>query len=244
MDLKGKLVELLDICHQNENSFISGINEQEKNLSGTVEQWSVKDEIVHIAAWKGIMCERFRAFHAGQTPPEFDDWDAINEEIFHRHQEDSWSEAVNYLELSNRQLAAQVQSTSEEDLLDAERYPWLKGRSLWKRTLHNGYFHPHWHMAFWFSKHGELDRGKQLMETVTDRMGSLDESATWRGQSIYNLACYYALIGENERAVDRLGQAFALSADMVEWSREDSDLISLWDDPGYLALIERWKAGQ
>lgn len=244
MDLKYKLVELLGICHQNEISFISGVNEQEKNLSGTAEQWSVKDEIVHIAAWKGIMCERFRAFHADQTPPEFDDWDAVNEEIFHRHEADSWSEAVDYLERSYKQLVGQVQSTSEDDLLDSERYPWLKGRSLWKRTLHNGYFHPHWHMAFWYSKHGEPDRGKQLMETVTDRMGSLDESATWRGQSIYNLACYYALIGEKEMAINRLGQAFALSADMVQWSREDSDLVSLWDDPGYLALVEQWKTNQ
>ena len=238
MDLKGKLVELLDICHQNENSFISGINEQEKNLRGTVEQWSVKDEIVHIAAWKGIMCERFRAFHAGQTPPEFDDWDAINEEIFHRHQENSWSEAVNYLELSNRQLAAQVQSTSEEDLLDAERYPWLKGRSLWKRTLHNGYFHPHWHMAFWFSKHGELDRGKQLMETVTDRMGSLDESATWRGQSIYNLACYYSLSGQRDKALDALEGAFDWYPDMKGWAAQDSDLEPLREQARFRSLIE------
>jgi hypothetical protein len=29
---------------------------------------------------------------------------------------------------------------------------------------------------------------------------------------------------------------------MVEWSKEDSDLTSIWDDPGYLALVEQWKS--
>jgi hypothetical protein len=243
MDNKHKLLELLAEARQAEQSFIFGISEEERARRGTFQEWSAKDEIVHIAAWKGIMCERFRAFQAGQVPPAFDDWDAVNEEIYQRHQEDTFSEALDYLELSYNQLVEQVQAMSEEDLLDSQRYPWLKGRSLWRGTLHNGFFHPQGHIAFWYSKQGDPERGNQLMEAVTRQMQALDGSPAWQAQSVYNLACYYALNGDKKEAVDLLSRAFVLDSDLVEWSQKDSDLTSIWDEPGYLALVEQWKPG-
>jgi hypothetical protein len=241
VDLKHKLLELVAETHAKELAFIADLGEQDRALSGTFQEWSAKDEIVHIAAWKGIMCERFRAFRAEQTPPAFDDWDAVNEEIFNRHKDESWPETYEYFILSYEQMVEQIQSISEDDLLDGQRYPWLRGRSLFRQTIHNGYFHPLGHIAFWYSKRGDQARGSQLMEDVTNQMLSLDESPAWQGQAIYNLACYYALSGDKEQAIDRLGQAFSLNADMVEWSKEDSDLTSIWDEPGYLALVEQWK---
>lgn len=242
MDLKNKLLELVAEAHQNVLTFITEIGEEERVLRGSFQEWSAKDELVHIAAWKGIMCERFRAFQADQTPPAFDDWDAVNEEIFNRHQNDSWVDVVDYLEVSYKQMVEQIQAISEDDLLDGERYVWLRGRSLFKQTLHNGYFHPHGHIAFWYSKRGDPGRGNQLMEAATNQMQSLDESPAWQGQTIYNLACYYALMGDKEQAIDKLSKAFALSPEIVEWSKEDSDLTSIWDDPGYLTLVEQRKS--
>ena len=242
MELKEKLLKLIAEAHENELTFIAEIDEQERAKKGTFKQWSAKDEIVHIAAWKGIMCERFRAFQADQAPPAFDDWDAINEEIFNRHKEDTWTEAVEYLDLSYKQLVEQIHGISEGDLLDGGRYPWLRGRSLFKQTIHNGYFHPQGHIAFWYSKRGDKERGNRLMEEVASHMQSLDDSPAWRGQTIYNLACYYAQSGDKELAIDRLGQAFQLSPDIVAWSKEDSDLASLWEEPGYLALVQQWKS--
>ena len=241
MDLKIKLLELVAEAHAKELAFIAEIGEKDRALSGTFQEWSAKDEIVHIAAWKGIMCERFRAFRAEQTPPAFDDWDAVNEEIFDRHKDESWSKTYEYFILSYEQMVEQIQSISEDDLLDGQRYPWLRGRSLLRQTIHNGYFHPQGHIAFWYSKRGDQARGNLLMEDVTNQMLSLDESPAWQGQTIYNLACFYALSGDKAQAIDRLNQAFTLNADMVEWSKEDSDLTSIWDEPGYLALVEQWK---
>ncbi|MBK5108148.1 MAG: ClbS/DfsB family four-helix bundle protein [Anaerolineales bacterium] len=242
MEYKHKLLELVAKARQSELSFIAELGEEERAKSGTFQEWSAKDEMVHIGAWKGIMCERFRAFQADQTPPAFDDWDAVNAEVFDRHKDDSWSDAVDYLDLSYQQMVEQIQAISEDDLVDGQRYPWLRGRSLFRHTIHNGYFHPHGHVAFWYSKRGDTERGNYLMEEVTNQMQSLDESPAWRGQTIYNLACYYALNADKEQAIDRLGQAFGLSSDLVAWSMEDSDLTSIWDEPGYLALVEQWKS--
>ena len=159
MDLKQKLLELVAEAHQTELTFIAELVEEERGLKGSFQEWSAKDELVHMAAWKGIMCERFRAFQADQTPPAFDDWDAVNEEIFNRHRDDSWAEVVDYLEVSYKQMVEQIQAISEDDLMDGGRYAWLRGRSLFKQTLHNGYFHPHGHIALWYGKHSDPGRG-------------------------------------------------------------------------------------
>jgi hypothetical protein len=242
MEYKKKLLELVEDARQREIAFIAELGEDERKEQGTFQEWSAKDELVHIGAWKGIMCERFRAFQAEQTPPAFDDWDAVNEEIFKRHAGDSWNEVVEYLDLSYQQMVEQIHALSEDGLMDGQRYPWLRGRSLFRQTIHNGYFHPQGHIAFWYSKRGDPARGNRVMEQVTSQMLSLDESPAWHGQAIYNLACYYAINGESEAAIDRLAQAFALSPDIVEWSKEDSDLVPLWENSGYLELVKKWKA--
>ena len=67
---------------------------------------------------------------------------------------------------------------------------------------------------------------------------SLSEESPFVGTYAYNLACFYALGGEKEQALKRLRQAFELRPDLIEWSKQDSDLDSLRDDPGYVALLD------
>jgi tetratricopeptide (TPR) repeat protein len=54
----------------------------------------------------------------------------------------------------------------------------------------------------------------------------------------YNLACYYALSGRNEEAMVFLKQALENNGPMKEWAREDSDLDSLRNEPGFEFLVE------
>ncbi len=238
MDKKNQLLDLLSKSDQSELKFISDVSDEERAAIGAAQEWAVKDEIIHIAAWKDIMTKRFIAARADKSPPGNDDWDAVNEEIFQRHREDTWQEVLEFRERSYQQLVEQIQSFDEDDLVDEQRYEWLNGRSLWKRTIQTGYFHPHWHIALLYSKRGELERASRLMEEITKMLVTLDESPRWQGQSIYNLACFYALNGNKERAIDSLGRAFSLSSDTVEWSREDTDLASIWEEPGYRALVD------
>lgn len=238
MDKKSQLLELLNKSQQSELRFISDLNEEERAMSGTAQDWAVKDEIAHVAAWKAITSERFRAFMAGEEPQDYDGLDAFNDELFQRHKEDSWQEVQDFHERAYQELIEQVQLITENDLLDGQRYDWLRGRSFWRRMLHTGYFHPQVHIAFYYSNQGDKDRGNQLMEEITNTLLTMDETPHWQGQSIYNLACFYALSGNKERAIDNLGRAFSLSSDMVEWSREDTDLASIWEEPGYRALVD------
>lgn len=50
---------------------------------------------------------------------------------------------------------------------------------------------------------------------------------------LYNLACYEALAGQREAAVEHLGRAVGLDPTLGEWSKTDTDLDSIRGDPRF-----------
>ena len=52
----------------------------------------------------------------------------------------------------------------------------------------------------------------------------------------YNLACAEARLGEREAALEHLTGAIRMWPDMVPWARDDEDLASLREEPGFIAL--------
>jgi adenylate cyclase len=56
---------------------------------------------------------------------------------------------------------------------------------------------------------------------------------------LYNLACFYALAGENETAIDCLEKSAAVGRVTREYVEHDSDLDPIREEPRYLALLEK-----
>ncbi len=65
------------------------------------------------------------------------------------------------------------------------------------------------------------------------------EFARSRHRPLYNLACAWALRGDNERALDILGQAIDAGFDDREFIKADTDLTSLRGDPRFQTLLDR-----
>ena len=59
--------------------------------------------------------------------------------------------------------------------------------------------------------------------------------------TLYNVACGYALVGESDQALDCLERAGLRGMAIAEWAENDSDLASLHDDPRFHALMESFK---
>ena len=59
--------------------------------------------------------------------------------------------------------------------------------------------------------------------------------------TLYNLACCYALMDEPDQAIDCLERAGLRGTSIADWAENDSDLVSLRDDPRFQALMERLK---
>ena len=57
--------------------------------------------------------------------------------------------------------------------------------------------------------------------------------------TLYNAACTYTHMGENERALDLLERAIATGGGFREWLEHDSDLDSLRGMPRFHAILAR-----
>jgi hypothetical protein len=238
MSKKKRLLDLLQFAGDAERAFASVMGERVRDETGTADSWAPKDELAHVAAWKRITAELIRAGLEGKTFQFHDDLDQKNEELYQQSAAMPWGSVVEGLATDTETLVEQVTAASEAELVDADRFPWLDGRSFWSRALHNGFYHAAWHLALMYAGRGERERGHSLMEEVTREMVSLLEGKRWQDQYQYNQACYYALAGDKERAIEQLGVCLTESAELREWSRQDSDLASIWEEPAYLTLLD------
>jgi len=103
--------------------------------------WSIKDVVAHLWAWQQISIARLEGGLQDQEPKfptwivnSVEDWennaDEVNAVTFERKHNKLWTEIhqnwrdgfLRFLEVGD--------SISERNLLDGDRYPWLKGYSL------------------------------------------------------------------------------------------------------------------
>ena len=84
--------------------------------------------------------------------------------------------------------------------------------------------------AFAYLRAGDRERGLGLLH---ERLGEHPDD--WEAH--YNLACFRALGGERDSALEHLRRAVALDAQARELARTDSDFDSLRDDPEFVSAI-------
>ena len=83
----------------------------------------------------------------------------------------------------------------------------------------------------------ELGEKEKLMQWA-ERTLAIDGD---NSDTLYNVACSYALIGEVELALDCLEKANLGGTAIAEWAQNDADLVPLHDHPRFRALMNRLK---
>lgn len=234
--MKRSIVEFLTRAYEEERAFLTTLSDQERSTSGSPQHWSAKDLVLHLAVWKERMALALAAAAKGKEPAKYGDIDVENAAIFDQHRNLSWEETRNKLERAQAELIEQTQALKKEDLVDAQRFTWPSGLPFQMGFVMIGYWHPMLHLAQFYYQRGEAERFNKVVERSAERLCRLDESPVWQGRMIYDLACYYALTGQQERAIAQLREALRLDPGLTEWSRRDTDLISIRDDPAYEAL--------
>lgn len=237
MGLKAKVLALLERAYEEEQLFISGMSDAERSAVGLPDHWSARDVTAHSAAWIQRSVQRLVAASRDEPPAPAEDFEQVNIEIFEEYRDQPWAAILKLSERAHDELVEQAQGLSEVDLVDEQRFPNLEGRTPLREIVGHGYTHPVAHLAQLYLERGENDRATQIQETMAESLAELDASPAWIGGIAYNLACHYALSGEREKAIGKLGEALQLNPDLVEWSKEDSDLTSLRDDPDYKSLF-------
>ncbi len=239
--MKPKILALLHFARQQEQQLTDRLSDAERNAVGTPDAWAAKDFLVNIMFWKQLQTQKLALAVRGETPPVWRDMALIhrlNDEAFTRYQNDSFQKVLEEAKLIFNTFIAQVESLSEEELGDTDRYDWQEDEPLWQETLGNGLWHPCSQMTDCYLKLGDKQSALQLQEALLEAVRRAELPPETLGVAIYNQACFYAVNGWPEKALLLLPEALRLRPTLVEWSKHDSDLDVVRADPAFEAIFQ------
>jgi hypothetical protein len=141
MNMKDHILAALREQFKSWEELLASLSEEEITAPHFDYDWSIKDVIAHLWAWQQISSARMEG-GLNNREPELPKWivnniegweedaDRVNALTFETNHEKPWSEIhqnwkegfLRFLELGNE--------ISERDLLNGDRYRWLKGYSL------------------------------------------------------------------------------------------------------------------
>jgi len=239
--MKPRILALLHFSRQQEQQFVDGLSDAERNAVGTPDSWTAKDFLVNIMLWKQLQTQKLATAVRGETPSVWRDMQVvhqINSQAFARYQAYSFQEVQEEAERIFSALITQVEGLSEEELADANRYDWQEGEPLWEETLGNGLWHPCSQVTDYYLQRGDKQPALQLQEALLAEVRRAELPPASLGVAIYNQACFYARNGWPEKALLQLPEALRLRPTLIEWSQHDSDFDAVRADPAFQAIFQ------
>jgi tetratricopeptide (TPR) repeat protein len=236
--LKPTLIDLVGRAQVDQRALLADLSDQERNQESAPDRWSIKDTLVHIAFWKRRQSERLSAARQGTVPDQGEHFEQANARVFEEWRDRPWPAVIDESERAYDELIERIQAADDDDLVDPNRFEWQGGRSLVSSIVGNGIWHPLAHIAQFYVERGDLSRATRLQEELTELLGQYGDELTSRGEALYNLACFYSTSGQLDKALALLPEALRLRPDLLEWSKEDTDLVPLHGLPAYQVLYE------
>lgn len=220
--LSSDLLEMLAIMRTAERDVFGALEPDVRERPIREGDWSPKDHLAHLAAWKGRQADRLAAARTGGG---LDEWQGEDDEINARLQAErntwTWDETIADADAVQDRLADEIRAIDPDLLRDGER--------LVDGTYANGVFHAQQHFS-WLQQAGIGIDEQRVMQFADDierlvRHASLPDRD--RGTAFYNAACFHALAGRDDRARSLLREAFGLRPELLEWAGQDTDLATL-----------------
>lgn len=152
---KAQLLETIQAEHTGWHALLDTIGEDRMLLPGAAgPDWTFKDVIAHLTAWRGRTIDRLRAGlrHTEPAPPpwpaEFDEDDPtgleqINTWFYNANRDRPLAEVLRESEAAWQEMADLVRAMPEDDLLDPQRFPWMAGAPLGPTVLEGSFGHLH-----------------------------------------------------------------------------------------------------
>jgi hypothetical protein len=141
MNMKEHILSALREQFERWEELLATLSEEQITVSHFDFDWSIKDVMAHLWAWQQISIARMEGGWHNQEP-KYPNWivessenweenaDRVNAVTFELNHEKSWSEIYQNWKNGFMSFLALGKEISEKDLLDGDRYPWLKGHSL------------------------------------------------------------------------------------------------------------------
>ena len=180
---------------------------------------------------------RLRAIREGKTPQTFADFDHRSAATYERYATRVSGQVVSEQRRVTAAFVDEIAQTSDDDLVDPTRNPWLRGRQLWLQIVVRGFWHPLGHVGEYYLEHAQTDRALALHTHAVATARYLDAPPQACGMALYSLACVEARLGLLDRAAGNVWSAVELNSDLREKAATDSDLVSLRSAEALGALV-------
>lgn len=235
-DPRAALIALAKQGQAHEEAYRASLSPEERAQAGAADHWAPKEIIAHFAYWKARQTERLAAAADHASMPDAPPWEQVNDETWPEHSRLTWDEAVARSDKATSDLIAAVERLPAEQFADLQT-PESAGDRLIATTMGNSYAHVVQHLSDHYLAKGEPERATQVQQEFLQAIvaSGLGEAAEMFTR--YNLACYYALHGQQSNAVAELRLALPKRPDLKAFAREDHDLDSLRDDPAFKSLL-------
>ena len=145
---KTKLLHLIQTERQMLEEALSDIEQEDMVAPALQGGWSIKDLLAHITTWEQNMISWLGVARKGNepqlVPPGFSSWDeidAINQSYYLQNSKKELFEVLNAFNKVYIKALKIVQETSEDDLIDPNRFPWRKGEPIWHMVAANTFWH-------------------------------------------------------------------------------------------------------
>ena len=145
------LAELAEEFKRWEN-LLSGLSEAQATASRLPNGWSAKDLTAHLMAWQQVSVARVGAAQRDEEPvlpdwlagadPDAENVDPSNARIDETYRGASWLQVYKAWRDGFVEFLTLAKAVPEDDLVDTEKYPWLKGYAL-VDVLKGSYEHHH-----------------------------------------------------------------------------------------------------
>ena len=238
MSLKQNLADLASYLQDCYLEWIDQLPSEERERTGKVDDWSVKDEIFHNLEWANRRLVMAETIEQGKkwVDIEYEDTDKENQAIFEKYQGASWSEAQ---DLIKKTYGAIIELIDRIEVEKLESIPDEQENPLWQSVTGSYILHPMSHYWGYLIKIGSLDRLVELFgEEFSDKLLALSDAEKWQAVPRYNLACIYALTGDPEKSFQELEISLKLNPEFKEWSQQDPDLETIRTDPSFQTMID------
>ncbi len=234
MEHKKQILRLANYTHSCMLELIEQTTPAEREASGESDHWTVKDNLAHIAHWKGVFNRRLQKRDPNEK--HVTDIDKENARIFELHKNKSWAEVLKMMDSADEDLNHQIKLLSEEELNSTTIIHEISTRELWKSVLSDVCIHPIGHFCQLYVEAGYPAQALSIQEKIFEDLQSMDDSPKWQGTNVYNLACIYSIAGEHLKAIEYLKQALSLRPDLTDWSSKDPDFANIRDLKEYKLL--------
>jgi len=223
--LQADLIALLQSMRGAEEDLFARVPAETREAAGTIGEWSPKDLLAHLGAWRAIEARRLQARARGQAFPAEDPSldepiDVSNAMLQARHRDLSWEAVVVMADGSVDALIAAIERSSSEVLCECDDGS-VAGIGV------NGVNHAVGHLPEIAALVDGGERFTAFATEVETILGAGHVQPRDSGTILYNIACARALSGELDDARRLLAAAFSRRHDLAELAKDDPDLAAL-----------------